>query len=840
MMVPAKKSLSHLPGALGALTLALCLSACTDSRSHNQPDNYLIATKPEAATSSVAGNLVATAIKEIHHLDMVFYPRSFISNAGFAMLRPGMTEADIAEKIAPLYPTDARDDFLIGTLEGKDIIDFVRDRAIVAGGLDLEVAGLSYDLRLEGSMPKVYDIKKSGNVPIKDDDYYLIAVSRSEYSKMPGYQYGNGFSNNFNFTQSEPVSAQAAIKKYLLQGGALTAMDEVRGRVERYQRGAVSHPLTIQQIQGKSHLSPYRAMEVTIRGIVTAVGNADINTDNTTEMFLEDATDDGDPRTSRGIKVILEGRDLGYKKGELLQITAVVHEVLMNGGLTSTELHEVKSIEPVDQETHEPAPAVILGGAEGLKVPGGIPSSYRGNVLNKPELDLSESLDFWESIEGMRIKIITPLVIGFRGGKEKQEDSQRGKSYLNLNIVPSYPHMQRKLYNTVDGEYINDNITLVTHAGISHSFFAASDYFLVGRTLAADVEGVVDFDRDNFGSGKFVVYPLSKVPATDSSVPAITTRQVTRLTPSADRLRVASFNVENLSPRNAERIETLGRLIAKSLLCPDILVLPEVQDNNGTSFYDDAAADETLAAIIAAISCEGANYRALNIDPVAFQDGGQPGGNIRVAMLYNASRVEFTPRGQASAVDANYLDEDGKLALNPGRIAADDPAFKGTRKPLAAEFGFRGKRVIVIGNHLNSKLGDPPVWTANYPLRSPSETLRIKLTKRINDFAEMILKKDPAAAVVITGDMNALWNEGSMQVLAGKSLMNLMTAPGMVDAGGWYSSNYDGRAQMIDQMFVSRSLLDPAHDTRAEILHVNSDWMEKLSDHDPIMGSFKF
>jgi predicted extracellular nuclease len=48
------------------------------------------------------------------------------------------------------------------------------------------------------------------------------------------------------------------------------------------------------------------------------------------------------------------------------------------------------------------------------------------------------------------------------------------------------------------------------------------------------------------------------------------------------------------------------------------------------------AADQTIAKLTAAVAAAGGpGYSYREIDPVNDQDGGQPGGNIRVVFLYN-------------------------------------------------------------------------------------------------------------------------------------------------------------------------------------------------------------
>ncbi|NEB71247.1 endonuclease/exonuclease/phosphatase, partial [Streptomyces fulvissimus] len=85
-----------------------------------------------------------------------------------------------------------------------------------------------------------------------------------------------------------------------------------------------------------------------------------------------------------------------------------------------------------------------------------------------------------------------------------------------------------------------------------------------------------------------------------------------------------------------------------------------------------------------------------SIDPVDKADGGEPGGNIRQAFLFNPGRVSFTDRPGGDATTATgVVRERGGAALthSPGRVDPADPAWRNSRKPLAGEFTFRGERV---------------------------------------------------------------------------------------------------------------------------------------------------
>src|SRR5262249_20712963 len=124
------------------------------------------------------------------------------------------------------------------------------------------------------------------------------------------------------------------------------------------------------------------------------------------------------------------------------------------------------------------------------------------------------------------------------------------------------------------------------------------------------------------------------------------------------QLAIATFNVENLDPGDgAVKFDHLARLIVNHLRSPDLLALEEVQDNNGPT--NDAVVDAsmTFALLIAAIQAAGGpTYEFRSIDPVDDQEGGEPGGNIRVGFLFRADRgLRFIDRAGGTATTATTV-----------------------------------------------------------------------------------------------------------------------------------------------------------------------------------------
>ena len=229
----------------------------------------------------------------------------------------------------------------------------------------------------------------------------------------------------------------------------------------------------------------------------------------------------------------------------------------------------------------------------------------------------------------------------------------------------------------------------------------------VGDHFDGPAVGVLDYNFGNFMLE--VTQPLLRV---DSGLQ----REITAAA-TAQQLAIATFNVENLAPGDgAAKFDGLANRIVENLRSPEIVALEEVQDNNGATDDGTVESNVTLDTLVAAIEgAGGPHYSYTYVAPVDDQDGGQPGGNIRIAFLYDeAAGVSLPAGGDEGRLDRGGVRRDGR-----GRAAAprtrsrpcrpDEPSVTDSRKPLAGEFVFRGQTIFVIGNHFNSKGGDDPL-----------------------------------------------------------------------------------------------------------------------------------
>ncbi len=276
----------------------------------------------------------------------------------------------------------------------------------------------------------------------------------------------------------------------------------------------------------------------------------------------------------------------------------------------------------------------------------------------------------------------------------------------------------------------------------------------------------------------------------------------------------------------------IAESIVTNLKSPDIVGLVEIQDNDGENkgAATGSAANQTLDNLVAAIKTAGGpEYKWINIDPEENKDGGAPGGNIRVAYIYNPARVTFDTYGNADYKTLPSVNTDGTLNANPVRIGYGNSAFDSSRKSLVAQFKFNGEAVTVIANHLNSKGGDSSMWGAVQPVQLGSVTQRKEMTKTINAFAQSLVSKNQK--VVLLGDFNEFYFEDAMKEFKAPLTNLLETLP----LNQRFTYVFNGNAQTLDHILVSTGLANG----EVDIVNMNSPFgKDQISDHDPRVSRF--
>ncbi|MBW4656307.1 MAG: endonuclease/exonuclease/phosphatase family protein [Kaiparowitsia implicata GSE-PSE-MK54-09C] len=582
-----------------------------------------------------------------------------------------------------------------------------------------------------------------------------------------------------------------------------------------------SASVRIFDIQGMAHRSPLEGQLVTaVPGIVTAVrGNG---------FYLQDADGDDNPATSDAI-FVFTGDAPTVQVGDAVEVDGVVGEFRpggqASGNLTTTQIGGAGNPPAIATvlSSGNPLPPPLLIGLDGVLPPvGQIAGEAPSGTVEADDYTFdptTNGIDFFESVEGMHVQVKGGVVVGPTNSfGETWILADNGEGATNRTprggvvIFPDDFNPER-----IQVQY--DSLVTPGDAPVAN----------VGDRLSS-VIGVVDYSF-----GNFEILPTEAITVT----PGDLERPVSALTTEGDRLTVASYNIENFHPGSPpEQIAGIAQHIALNLGGPDIIGLQEVQDNNGPVDDGTVDASESYKTLIAAIAAAGGpTYSFTDIAPENLQDGGQPGGNIRVGYLYNPERVSLVQRPGATATSATQ-GVNGRLSESPGRVQPDDPAFIDSRKPLAAEFVFNGQRVVVLNNHFSSKGGSDPLFGRFQPPLNNREDERTEQARINREFVEEILTQNPNARAIVLGDINEF-----------QFLPPLLTLEGTIDGGEQvlfnltntlpederYSFIFQGNSQTLDHILVSDSLLQTAE---YDVVHVNSEFADQASDHDPLLSQF--
>ncbi len=579
-----------------------------------------------------------------------------------------------------------------------------------------------------------------------------------------------------------------------------------------------AQPHAVAGIQGAGHRSGREGSWLLgVTGTVTARAPSGSG-------FWIQSAGDGDPATSDALfvepAVSPPGPEL--EPGERVVVSGRVTETSFPLGLSVTGLGGAY-VRRASNEEREPLPEPIVLGRTGRPIPAAAIDDD-GLERFEPELD---AIDFLESLEGMRVAIPDAVVVGpttrfgeiavlADGGAATGGRSRAGGLLLEAASV----NAERLLVTTRDG--------------------AQGPRLTVGDRFEEPIVGVLTYA---FGTFRVLAEELP------AHRPAATPPERTTLGAGPRVLTVASYNVENLSPRSgAEKILRVAETIVANLDAPDVLALQEIQDDTGPDNDGTVSAAHTLGRLIEAIARAGGPvYEAAQIDPVDLADGGRPGSNIRVAYLYRPDRIGLPRRGRPDATTAGEWLEDERgtfLSPNPSRIDPANPAFgpdpagtfTGVRKPLAVEVEFAGERIFLVNLHMRSKRGDAPLFGSEQPPGRITETLRAGEAHVIRGFLDRLLALDPDAHVIVLGDFNEHPYRPPLAVLAGPDLENLMLR---VPAEERYTFIFRGNSQVLDNVLVSAGLAAEGV-AEIDVVHCNADFPdgERAADHDPIVLRF--
>ena len=566
--------------------------------------------------------------------------------------------------------------------------------------------------------------------------------------------------------------------------------------------------VSIPEIQGRDHTSAYVALRIVTQGVVTAVDSSG--------FFLQDPRGDNDPRTSDAI-FAFAGEAPRAAVGARIEIEGTVAEFVPGGPAT----HNLSTTELVDIAWEELASDAVLPPPVLLGPPGRSPP---GRIVDDDALarfdPARDAIDFFESLEAMRVSIPSAVAVAPNG--------RFGQIYVIADAASSTSRRSGGgVLSIAERDFQPERIQLRADSGVLAQ--------RLPEVRAGDlVRGVVGVVTYAFGAYAVTLSePLGPV------LPAVREPDATILTDPRCSLRVATFNVKNLDSNDrdgdadvrAGRFSAIARVIAVDLDAPHIIALQEVQDDSGAADTGETSAARTLTRIADEIAAAGGpRYAAVDHPHVVDgAGGGQPGGNIRVAFLYDASRVALHAESVGSVVD-------------PILQRADPSApFFGSRFPLEMQVSFADQTVTLINLHLTSKSGSPPLFGSLQPVMTWQEhpmvnrgvQRRRAQASAVASHVESILARDSGAHVVVLGDMNELAFVSPLRDELSRALANLTWSLPRTER---YTFLFDGAGQALDHVLVSPSLLPRA---RLDVVHVSTGEAESpgsASDHDPVVA----
>jgi predicted extracellular nuclease len=584
--------------------------------------------------------------------------------------------------------------------------------------------------------------------------------------------------------------------------------------------GSGSTTLTIPEIQGAGHVSPFvpgldlanlppdtlsvSGDTVTTSGVVTAT--------DTNGFYLQDPTGDGDIATSDAI-FVFTGSAPSVSVGDVAEVTGTVSEFFPGDtdtrNLPTTQI-SAASVTP--QGTASLPTPVIIG--TGGRVP---PNQVINSNSDLTDFDaVNDGIDFFESLEAMLVTAQNAVAVA--GTNRFGEiftvvDNGAGATGISsrgtLNISPT--------------DFNPEKVQIDEDTGILPGFTLPQ--VGVGASLG-NVTGVISYDFGNYQIQPTQTFSGSGAPTPETS----------SLAPSSEELLVATYNVLNLDPNDGDgdtdvadgRFAAIAQQIVTNLNSPDVIALQEVQDNSGSVDNGIIAADMTLQMLIDAITTAGGpTYEFIDNTFIGNNlSGGQPGGNIRTAFLYNPSRVTL---------------DDTSVQTIDGQMMGE--AFFDARLPLVATFEFNGEDVTLVNNHFSSKGGSAPIFGTEQPFDARQEDVTVngslderqRQSTAVQGFVSDLLTSDPDANVVVLGDLNEFEFVSPVTGLEAAGLTNLVND---LDPDEIYSFIFQGNSQQLDHILVSDSLNSSAE---VDIVHVNTEFPEtpdRASDHDPVLARF--
>ncbi len=766
---------------------------------------------------------------------------------GVAATEPGATPGQFPQVGGFAFSFDPNQQALQYDEAGELVQEGERVRSLVVFGAEGNVADTVVEGgALQGDPARTFDLVTLN----------FLAELRENGLGGDGYPFPAGERTELTGGAGEPLGEQEALQGYLEafpRTDPYSQADTPTEEDERIQNlsvredtlgddtgnggsGGEPQSVPIYTIQGEGHVSPFEGESVVTTGIVTAAGSSG--------FYLQDAEGDGNEATSDALFVFLGDEPRSeptVSVGDEVEVRGPVSEFVPGGAdtgnLATTQIFR-PGYEVLSRDNPLPTPVLLVQG--GRTPPTQVIDDDRSTQydLNAGEGDyqpLEDGVDFYESLEAMRVTLEGAQAVG--------PTTRFGEIFTVLEASGATGLSERGTLNISPDDFNPERIQIDEDEDLFDLDFPQVD---VGA-LFTDVTGVV-----GYSFGNFEVYPTQTFGVFEVEGESGLEPEVSTLESGDDQLSVASYNVLNLDPNDADgdadvaegQFADIADDIVTNLNAPDIVALQEIQDNDGSANPEDStvtAADVTLQILVDAIAQAGGPTYAFIDNPFIGNNtsGGQPGGNIRNAFLYNPERVSLAGEPQLDDYDAGAV----QTVVDPQdqRTNEANPFFD-SRLPLVATFTFNTQEVTVISNHFSSKGGSKPllgslqrtvVENAQPGEGQEDPEINGSLDERRDQARALKVYVDnlaDGADVIAAGDFNEFEFISPLEVLE-TSLVNLTET---LEPDERYSYIFQGNSQSLDHILVSESLAEVA---QFDAVHVNSEFTDQASDHDPLLGA---
>ncbi|CAO1603755.1 hypothetical protein XANCAGTX0491_007333 [Xanthoria calcicola] len=591
--------------------------------------------------------------------------------------------------------------------------------------------------------------------------------------------------------------------------------------------------ITVAEITGSTYLSPLsRSTFTNLTGLVTAKGP--------NGLWIRSTRPDNNEQTSESVYLFSRTVGTNLTAGDIIKLDGSVTEYRSsNAYLYLTEVIP-RNVQLVSKGN--PVTPVVLGtrttGIIGNKDVSPPTEQYSGldngdvfGVSNNvsrisqvnPQLDPARyGMDFWESLSGELVTIKGVTALG-----------RPANTFGDQWVYGNWP---------VTGKNSRGGLTVTDRDSNPETIIVGSpldgtrnpNTTKLGDSLT-DITGIVQY---NFGF--YSILPLTAPSVMSSRSPALPPPATIKSKGRCNALSVADYNIENFAPGNS-RIPLVVEHITTYLGAPSIVFLQEIQDDSGATNNGVVDANLTLSGLTQALQARtGIPYDFVDVDPVNNADGGQPGGNIRNAYLFNPKEVRLYKPNPASSTDANAVLPGPSLRFNPGRIDAP-PVFTSSRKPLVAQWEtLDGKgNFFTVNVHWTSKGGSTSLQGDPRPPVNGGIENRNAQANVTGSFISQILAQDKNAAVIAAGDFNEFATvEPLKRFMQISGLQDLDVVSGIPEVER-YTYTFGSSQQQLDHMYVSPSVAKNVSKKDYEHVHVNTWAAEEdvASDHDPTVAS---